>query len=182
MPSCRKYRLPLGSPLPFQLFNQNYQGKRKITLFQNYSLLYSTQHGHIYFECSPGDCMTLYIDEAHRWANKTTMEKYRIQQEEVHVQCSTLCTYISYICKCICCKITFLPQWSLAQFKVVEWRMCEAALALTSLPGSCIFHDYNQNTFFRMGTNISGQNFLFLPDYNWKNTDFLFVGYDAVFV
>ena len=95
MPSCRKYRLPLGSPLPFQLFNQNYQGKRKITLFQNCSLLYITQHGHIYFECSPGDCMTLYIDEAHR-ANKTTMGKYRIQQEQVHVQC-TLCTYISYM-------------------------------------------------------------------------------------
>ena len=95
MPSCRKYRLPLGSPLPFQLFNQNYQGKREITLFQNYSLLYITQHGHIYFECSPGDCMTLYIDEAHR-AKKTTMGKYRIQQEQVHVQC-TLCTYISYM-------------------------------------------------------------------------------------
>ena len=153
MPSCRKYRLPLGSPLPFQLFNQNYQGKREITLFQNYSLLYSTQHGHIYFECSPGDCMTLYIDEAHR-ANKTTMGKYRIQQEQVHVQC-TLCTYISYM-QVHMLQNHILPQWSLAQFKVVEWRMWEAALALTSLPGSCIFHDYNPNTFFRMGTNISG--------------------------
>ena len=96
MPSCRKYRLPLGSPLPFQLFNQNYQGKREITLFQNYSLLYSTQHGHIYFECSPGDCMTLYIDEAHR-ANKTTMGKY-IQNTASASACAVHIVHIYFIC------------------------------------------------------------------------------------
>ena len=179
MPSCRKYTLPVDSPPPF---NQSI----KIIEEKERSLYFKIVH---YYTSHNMDIFTSNVRPVTVWRCTSMKPTEPIKQQwesteysKSKCMCSAHCAHIFHICECICCKITFLPQWSLAQFKVVEWRMCEAALALTSLPGWCIFHDYNPNTFFRMGTNISGQNFLFLPDYNWKNTDFLFVGYDAVFV